>query len=488
MLAHHWSSALALAEAAGAETGELTERARVASRAAGDRAFALNAFATAAGHYEIALVRSGERHADRPGLLFSLAHTLFAAGDERAERALVEARDALLGSGEPETAAECEVFLARILWFRGAQDRIAPRLRAAEALIAGAEPSPSVGRVLAWTSRQQMLAGASEAGLRQAEEALAIADRLNLDDLRVHALTTIGSAKEFLGDTTGRHDLERAIEIGRSGNSPMVAGALNNLSVVVDSTDTPRVRELALETLHEAERFGDVNLMRFARGNLVPSNWLLGDWDEAMAGADEFIAECEQGSPHILDGPTRLFRAYIHLARGDRDDALQDFGRALELARESSADPDLLVPALVRNAWASVQLGRVSDARALFAEALPILSKHPFARPWTIAEVAFDLRETTTVREIFAGLPPSPGHRAMVAVLDGDFEQASELYAAAGIRLFEAEARLRHAEQLFAAGSTALGEVELEKALAFYRSVGATLFIDRGEALLARTA
>jgi hypothetical protein len=33
-----------------------------------------------------------------------------------------------------------------------------------------------------------------------------------------------------------------------------------------------------------------------------------------------------------------------------------------------------------------------------------------------------------------------------------------------------------------------LGEVELEKALAFYRSVGATLFIDRGEALLARTA
>jgi class 3 adenylate cyclase/tetratricopeptide (TPR) repeat protein len=488
MLAHHWSSALALAEAAGAETGELTERTRVASRAAGDRAFALNAFATATGHYERALARTGEGHPDRPGLLFSLAHALFAAGDDRAEKALEQARDALLEGGEPETAAECEVFLARILWFRGEHDRIAPHLRVAEALIAGAEPSPSVGRVLAWTSRQRMLAGDEEAGLRQAEEALAIADRLNLDDLRVHALTTIGSAKEFLGDTTGRDDLERAIEIGRSANSPMVAGALNNLSVVVDSTDVRRVRELALETIHEAERFGDASLMRFARANLVPSNWLLGEWDEAKAAADEFIAECERGSLHILEGPTRLFRAYIHLARGDRDDALQDFGRALELARDRSADADLVVPALVRNAWANLQLGRVSDARALFAEALPVLGEHPFSRPWTIAEVAFDLGETTAVREIFAGLPPSPGHRAMVAVLDGDFERASELYAMAGIRLFEAEARLRHAEQLLAAGSTASGEVELEKALGFYRSVGATLFIERGETLLARTA
>ena len=32
------------------------------------------------------------------------------------------------------------------------------------------------------------------------------------------------------------------------------------------------------------------------------------------------------------------------------------------------------------------------------------------------------------------------------------------------------------------------GEEQLEKALAFYRSVGATFFIQRGEALLAQAA
>ncbi|MBA3332983.1 MAG: hypothetical protein H0U30_03240, partial [Actinobacteria bacterium] len=68
------------------------------------------------------------------------------------------------------------------------------------------------------------------------------------------------------------------------------------------------------------------------------------------------------------------------------------------------------------------------------------------------------------------------------------FVEAAELYAEAGILLFEAEARLRAAEQLLSAGRAAEGEVQLEKALAFYRSVGATLFVERGEALLAHTA
>ena len=111
-------------------------------------------------------------------------------------------------------------------------------------------------------------------------------------------------------------------------------------------------------------------------------------------------------------------------------------------------DPETLIPALIRNAWADLQVRRVADARATLAEAIPLLRERPKARPWTLAEVAFELGETAEVREILASLPPSPGHRAMVAVLDGDFAAAAELYAEAGILLFEAEARLRAAEQL----------------------------------------
>jgi tetratricopeptide (TPR) repeat protein len=488
MLAHHWRSALDLAQAAGQDERDLAERARAALRDAGDRAFALNSFAAAARYYSAALAL-WPPDGTYTELLFKRARALFDAGDESAEGALEEARDALVEHGDRDLAAECEALLARMFWFRGRQDEVIAHIGAAEALIAEAEPSPSVARVLGWSGRQRMLAGEYEDGLRQAQQALEMAQRLRLDDLYVHALTTIGSAKEFVGDPTGRDDLERAIEVGRSANSSLVAGALNNLSVVLDSTDLLRVHELAVESLREAERFGDVNLLRFVRGNLVASNWLLGEWDEAVAGADDFIAECERRFPHILEGPTRLFRAYITLARGHPEAALHDFGRALELARVRVADPDLLVPALVRNAWAYLQIGRVSEARALFAEALPTLAEYPRARPWVIAEVAYELGETS-VREIFARLPPSPGNRAMVAVVDGDFERASELYGVANIRLFEAEARLRQSEQLIADGRSGEGEVELQKALDFYRSVGATLFVDRGKRLLedAKTA
>ena len=487
LIAFHWNAALELAQAVGASTDELAGVARVAARAAGDRAFALNAFPAAATHYDKALARWPEDDADRPELLFSRAQALSNDGDEKAADALENARDALVESGRLETAAEAEALLARMFWLRGQQDEVFPHLDAAEALIEGADASPGVARVLALSARHHMLAGEYERGLRSAEDALAMVEDLGLDDLQVHALTTIGSAKEFLSDITGRQDLEQAIEIGRAANSPMLHGALNNLSVVIDTWDVVRVRELELEGLREAERFGDVPLVRFMRGNLIVMSWLLGEWDEAVTEADSFIAECET-SAHILEGATRLVRAYIALARARRDEALADFNRALELARGAARDRDTLIPALIRTSWAHLQVGRDAEARTLFGEAAPLLEEHPKARPWALAEVAFELGQTSDVRKILAALPSSPGHRAMVAVLDGEFEYAAEQYAEAGILLFEAEARLRAAEQLLAAGRSAEGEVQLEKALGFYRSVGATLFIERGERLLAQTA
>ena len=141
-----------------------------------------------------------------------------------------------------------------------------------------------------------------------------MAEQLGLDDLRIHALTTIGSAKEYLGDITGRDDLELAIELGRATSSPMLAGALNNLSVVIDTWDLVRVRDLELEALSEFERFGDVQLVRFMRGNLIVARWLLGEWDEAVAEANALIAECEGGSPQHSGRPNpRVPR--VHHAR-----------------------------------------------------------------------------------------------------------------------------------------------------------------------------
>jgi class 3 adenylate cyclase/tetratricopeptide (TPR) repeat protein len=485
MRAYHWRSALELMRASGSDDDEIAERVRLSLRDAGDRAFGLNSHAVAASLYEDALELWPD-DAERAELAFSRARSLFLADDVRSIRELGLARDALVAAGRPEDAAEAEAFLAQLSWFQGRHAEVFPHLHAAETLVAGAPASRAVTRVLAWSARYQFLAGEHEIGLQRAREALAMAESLGLDDLRVHALTTIGSAKEYLGDTTGRRDLERAVEVGRLANSPMVAGALNNLTVFLDTVDMQYVDELNRQAQREAERFGDATLLRFLRGNSIASLWILGKWDEAMSIADDFIAECEQGSPNILEGPARLFRGYMTLARGRVEAAFSDFRRGLELAREAfSSDREILVPALVRNAWAHLQVGQVDEARDAFKEALPHLLENPRARPWMVAEVAFALGDTSGVREALLELPPDAGRLGMVAVLDGDFAAATEHYAAANLLLFEAEARIRRAEQLFSEGHSAAGESEIAKALAFYRPIGATLFVERAETLLA---
>lgn len=266
----------------------------------------------------------------------------------------------------------------------------------------------------------------------------------------------------------------------------MLAGALNNPAVVLDMSDMRRVEQIQREALHEAERYGDAQLATFLHANCVACYWLLGDWDEAMAIADRSIAEFEE-SPHVLEGPSRLFRGYMLLARGHRDPSLADFERALERARETPDDAQTMAPALIRSAWAYLQVARASEARALFEEALPQLRKDPHARPWAMAEVALELGESSAIREILEMLPASTGQRAMLAVVDEEFEKAAELYAAANVRRFEAEARLRLAKQLLASRRTAEGEAQLVQSLDFYRSVGATLFVERSAQFLAES-
>jgi hypothetical protein len=59
------------------------------------------------------------------------------------------------------------------------------------------------------------------------------------------------------------------------------------------------------------------------------------------------------------------------------------------------------------------------------------------------------------------------------------------MYQRMGAPAIEADVRFGAAERLLEEGRTAEGLAELDKALAFYRSVRATFFIERGEALLA---
>ena len=485
MLAHHWQSAFELYRAAGVEAADVAGRARLALREAGDRAAALNAYPTAEKYYAEALALWPDADPERPDLLFRRARSLHIAGDDRRTEALEEARDALLDVDAVEPAAEAEAFLAHGAWYRGDRDATERHFSRATSLVADRDPSASKARVLALSARARMLAGDHRQAIDVAQDALEIAEALELDELRAHALTTIGSSKFHIELSTGRPDLEQALEIALAADSPIAAVTLNNLAVVaIWEGDFPRAYEIYPEALRIAERFGDRDSARFMRGNAVYGAYAVGRWDEAVEAADRFIAECAT-SPHYQEGLVRDARALIRLGRGDIAGAEEDRAFHLDQGRRIK-DPQRLLPGLATAAVHHLILGDKVEAQALAEEALELARAHidMAATANHLIFVARQMGLRDEFLEIVEQAPEGPWKDLIVAGAKGDLRSAADMYATFGGPSFEALARLFAGEELIEAGRRAEGEAELEKALAFYRSVGATFFIQRGERLL----
>jgi len=487
MLAHHWRSALELRRAAGVPIEDLVEPTRLALRAAGDRAFDLNAFLPAERYHAEALELWPLDDPDRPNLLFRWARSLHLAGDDRQEAALTQARDALLAAGQTEQAAEAEAFLSEALWFRGQRDLAYEHLARAEELLAGVQRSLVKTRVLAVSGRYRMLAGDLEGAIRISRVALTAAEALGLDELRVRALTTIGSSTVASEPELGRRTLEEALEIARAVNSPLQTVVLNNLGFHTWD-DVELANAFYQQAAEVAGRFGDRAMLRFVRGNLMTTTFQVGRWDEALAMADASLAESER-SPHYSDSSAHAVRAIIRLGRGDVTGGLEDLGTADRLAR-ATKDLQVLLPPLVQSAFTFALLGRAADARPPAAEAVELATANP---PWAMELwplVWFD-EELVLVEQLRAAIeaaPDSPRRTAVLAAMDGDDVPIARSMAEIKDRTGVAFVHLMAAARLAAQGRHADAEVEVRDALAFYREVGATFYLEYGEALLAKSA
>ena len=82
----------------------------------------------------------------------------------------------------------------------------------------------------------------------------------------------------------------------------------------------------------------------------------------------------------------------------------------------------------------------------------------------------------------------TPWVQAASAICSGELRRAADVLGGIGYVTGEAYARLRAAKQLVEEGRRAEADAELNRALAFYREVGATAYVREGEALLAESA
>src|SRR5438874_1724629 len=368
VVAHHYQQALEYARSTGQADPPLEERARVAFRTAGDRARALNAFAIAAHFYRLALELWPREDPERGYVLFGLGAARYFA-EEAGAGELEEAREALLAQGDRETAAEAEA-LGAVLDMN--LDRSQARLEHARELVQDRPPSPSKAFVLA---RLAYRAAARQDALwsQYAQELLAMAEELGLEELRAFVLMTIGTARGQAGEPGALEALEQAAEAADAIDSPVSIQTRINLAAQLQlHGELSHCFEVQARARRDAERFGMRSDIRHLRAELIIEYYWRGRWDEASREADVLLAEIEEGSPHpVGEIVVSCLRAHIRLARDDLEGALADGEQAVVRAREYPIW-GYLAFALVGDARVLLAAGRSGEADPLVTEALEL--------------------------------------------------------------------------------------------------------------------
>ena len=129
MVAHHYSSALELARAAGQDVDDLLVRTRAALRDAGEHALKLNALAQAEEYFRQALVLTEVRRPRTAPPLLAVRPSPLSCETLEGVDELTEARELLSAAGDRDGAAEASLMLADIAWQGGSRDGMLQRPR-----------------------------------------------------------------------------------------------------------------------------------------------------------------------------------------------------------------------------------------------------------------------------------------------------------------------------------------------------------------------
>jgi tetratricopeptide (TPR) repeat protein len=281
MLAYHYLQALELGAAARIDTGAFADRALAALADAGDRAFALNASAAAARYYRSVLERLPAEDPRRGPILLRLGTTMWFLGEPAVE-ILEDARDRLLASGNVQGAGDAETRLAEHFWLDGERDAAFAHLGRALELVDPLPPSPVKAHTIVTASRLNMLAGAHEDAIRFGEEALRMAEELELVEVRASAYNNIGVARFDSGnEQAGFEALTEAVRLATQANSPfeICRAKLNLATLLLGAGRLAEYFPLIREATEDAARFGQLGFVRWFSGGVIVPQYIAGDWD-----------------------------------------------------------------------------------------------------------------------------------------------------------------------------------------------------------------
>jgi len=374
-------------------------------------------------------------------------------------------------------------------------------------------PDEDLARLAAQLGRLLFFMGEPERAAERIEQALEMAESLTLPEVLSQALNTKGV---ILITARGRPEeglalLRHALAVGLDSGVPSAALRayynLSNLLYYRDRYDSSL--EYTRDGLALARRFGDRNWEWSLLGGAVAALFLRGDWDEALARADEIPHledfEATEEVTQVRFAAVELLVAIpmIHLARGHVTEADQVV-RQFAAFRDSADVQERTAYAAAAGAVARRQ-GRLEDALASGLQAFEgraglgassFYTKLGFVEA---AEAAFELGELKRVENLldivgefgagdmtpFLGAQSSrfagrlAGARDDAESAEREFRAATALSREIEVPFWLAVTQLEHAEWLIKQGRAEEAEPLLAEARETFERLEATPWVDR---------
>ena len=321
-LASHYLAAYE-SSAEGAEADAVAAQARIALRAAADRASSLGAHEQAVHQLDRALSITTD-DAERAELLERAAASSFAGviGDtvDYARRALA-AREAV---GDLAGTYRAAAVVAQTLLDLNRLDEATELITTT---IDGVQEFPDVETevdLFVALSRAHMRSGRSAEAIAAAEHALTLAEPHNYVRAIADALNNRAASLNMLGRRREAVALmEAALRLANDGGWQHLAFRLrNNLAVSVQDDDPARASEIGREMLEIAERLGHVQWYLQSATAVAANRFAeMVDWDGALALVEDVAARDVVGSMSWV--AARTVTLVIRAARGQDIDALR---------------------------------------------------------------------------------------------------------------------------------------------------------------------
>jgi ATP/maltotriose-dependent transcriptional regulator MalT len=399
-LAHHWA-------AAGDQPRALAASIRAA---AAERVYA---FAEAQLQLERALglwerVPDAEARAggDRVAVLSRCGEAAYAAGDTgRAAQLLRQALALVDEARQPQRAGLLHEQLARCLRMLGDPEALGEQQEAVRL-----EPSAERARVLGSLALLLGLMSRFAEERELAEEAVAIARQVGARAEEANARTALGTALLHLGDAdAGLAELAAAVRLAtQAGEVVVMLRALVNHSYgLLTSGHLEEALVAALDGIQEARRlglarsYGQPDLACHATEALVA----LGRWDQAEQVSREALETTPSDAASV---GLPLARAALELGLGDLDAAEARLQAVRRLIPAPIAEAQKAGPLLCGLAELALWRGDLEQARALVAEALPLVEADPrYAAPLYALGLRVEADRAELARARHPGQPPA---------------------------------------------------------------------------------